>query len=66
MHGQDGNAAVENVHSQIGGIKGDCPAAAFVYLAQRAELPLDFVLVHNSLHFGAKFSVGVACPVLAA
>ena len=66
MHGQDGNAGVDDVHAVLGHDVGDGAAAARVDAAELAGLEVNARLVHDVADEGHVLGVGVVGAALAA
>ena len=66
MHGQDGNAGVDDVHAVLGHDVGDGAAAARVDAAELAGLEVYACLVHDVADEGHVLGVGVVGATLAA
>ena len=59
MHGQDGNAGVDDVHAVLGHDVGDGATAARVDAAELAGLEVHAGLVHDVADEGHVLGVGV-------
>ena len=66
MHGQDGNAGVDDVHAVLGHDVGDGAAAARVDATELAGLEVHTGLVHDVADEGHVLGVGVVGAALAA
>ena len=59
MHGQDGNAGVDDVHTVLGHDVGDGAAAACIDATELAGLEVHARLVHDVADEGNVLGVGV-------
>ena len=66
MHAQDRHSAVQDVHSELCGIVGDCSASSGIYLGKLGILEIDLILVELSTHLCNELGVGIRGSALSA